>query len=312
MGHDTPVQEPPPSHSHGVSAATAAARHKTPLYIALALTLCYMTAEVVGGLLTGSLALLADAAHMLTDAGGLALALFAIHYAQKPATPQNTYGYLRTEILSAMANAVVLLLLTVYILYEAYQRFLSPPEILSGPMLAVAVVGLIVNFISMRLLSSGSSESLNIQGAYFEVLSDMLGSLGVIIAALVVMFTGWTIADPIIGAGIGLFIVPRTWRLLSQATHILMEGTPAEVDLSLLESALRAIRGVAAVHDLHVWTITSGLDAMSVHVVLSEGADGHTVLRAARAVMLQRFHLRHTTIQIEDKRSLDEENILPV
>lgn len=186
-------------HSHGVSALTAAGRHKSPLYIALALTLVYMVAEVIGGLITGSLALLADAAHMLTDAGGLALALFAIHFAQKPATPQKTYGYLRTEILSAMANAVVLPLLTFYILYEAYQRFLNPPEILSGPMLAVAVAGLAVNFISMRLLSSGSSESLNVQGAYFEVLSDMFDSLGVILAALVVMFTGWTLADPIIG-----------------------------------------------------------------------------------------------------------------
>lgn len=298
-------------HSHG-SALTAAGRHKSSLYIALALTLSYMVAEVIGAIVTGSLALLADAAHMLTDAGGLALALFAIHFAQKPATPQKTYGYLRTEILSAMANAVVLLLLTLYILYEAYQRFLSPPEILSGPMLAVAVAGLLVNFISMRLLSSGSSESLNVQGAYFEVLSDMLGSLGVILAALVVMFTGWTLADPIIGAGIGLFIVPRTWRLLSQATHILLEGVPAEVDLTLLEAALKEIPGVLAVHDLHVWTITSGLDSMSGHVVIEEGTDGNTVLRAAKTLLEQRFHLQHVTIQIEDRNYLQAEARLPV
>ena len=299
-------------HSHGVSALTAAGRHKSSLYIALALTLVYMVAEVIGAIVTRSLALLADAAHMLTDAGGLALALFAIHFAQKPATPQKTYGYLRTEILSAMANAVVLLLLTIYILYEAYQRFLSPPEILSGPMLAVAVAGLLVNFISMRLLSSGSSESLNVQGAYFEVLSDMLGSLGVILAALVVMFTGWTLADPIIGAGIGLFIVPRTWRLLSQATHILLEGVPAEVDLTLLEAALKEIPGVLAVHDLHVWTITSGLDSMSGHVVIEEGTDGNTVLRAAKTLLEQRFHLQHVTIQIEDRNYLQAEARLPV
>ncbi|GCC48893.1 hypothetical protein chiPu_0033041, partial [Chiloscyllium punctatum] len=165
---------------------------------------------------------------MATDAGGLGLALFAIHFAQKAATPQKTYGYLRTEILAALVNAVVLLLLTVYILYEAYQRFRSPPEILGGPMLAVAAVGLVVNLLSMKLLSVGSSESLNVQGAYFEVLSDMLGSLGVIAAALIIMYTGWTLADPIIGAGIGLFIVPRTWKLLSQAVHILMEGVPTE------------------------------------------------------------------------------------
>ena len=299
-------------HSHGVSALSAAGRHKSPLIIALCLTLSYMVAEIVGGLITGSLALLADAAHMLTDAGGLALALFAIHYAQKPATPQKTYGYLRTEILSAMANAVVLLLLTLYILYEAYKRFLNPPEILSGPMLAVAVAGLIVNFISMRLLSSGSSESLNVQGAYFEVLSDMLGSLGVILAALVVMFTGWTLADPIIGAGIGLFIVPRTWRLLSQATHIIMEGVPAEVDLKQLEAALKGISGVTAVHDLHVWTITSGFDSMSGHVVIGADVDGNTVLRAAKAILVEQFHLQHITIQIEDQRYHQQEATLPI
>lgn len=299
-------------HSHSVTALTAAGRHKSSLYVALALTLSYMMTEVIGGLLTGSLALLADAAHMLTDAGGLALALFAIHFAQKPATPQKTYGYLRTEILSAMANAVVLLLLTVYILYEAYKRFLNPPEILSGPMLAVAAAGLVVNFISMRLLSSGSSESLNLKGAYFEVLADMLGSLGVILAALVVMFTGWTLADPIIGAGIGLFIVPRTWSLLSQATHILMEGVPAEVDVMLLESALKRIPGVVAVHDIHVWTITSGLDSMSGHVVIGDGVDAHVVLSAAKAILGEQFHLQHVTIQVEDSRYVQEESKLPV
>ena len=229
-----------------------------------------MAAEVIGGLLTNSLALLADAAHMLTDAGGLALALVAIRFSERPATPQKTYGYARFEILSALLNAVVLLLLTIYILYEAYGRFLEPLEILSGPMLAVAVVGLLVNFASMRLLAAGSSESLNVKGAYFEVLADMLGSLGVILAALIVMATGWAYADPLIGAGIGLFIVPRTWRLLSQAVHILLEGTPPEVDMSLLEQELLAIPGVRATHDLHVWTITSGLDAMSAHLVVAD------------------------------------------
>ena len=220
-----------------------------------------MVAEVIGGILTGSLALLSDAAHMLTDAGGLALSLFAIQFAARPATPQKTYGYLRAEILSALINAVVLLLVTLYIFYEAYHRFITPPEILPGPMLAVAVVGLIVNLVSMQLLRSGASESLNVQGAYFEVLSDMLGSLGVIFAAVIVMWTGSTLADPLIAAAIGLFIVPRTWRLLSKAVHILLEGVPAEVDLNLLERALREIPGVVDVHDLHVWTITSGLDS---------------------------------------------------
>lgn len=304
------------SSGHGQAlvsdSGSAASRHRSRLAWAFGLTVAYMAAEVVGGLITGSLALLADAAHMLTDAGGLALALLAIRFAERPATPQKTYGYLRTEILSALANAVVLLLLTVYILYEAYKRFLAPPEILSGPMLAVAAVGFVVNLISMRLLAGGSSESLNVQGAYFEVLSDMLGSLGVILAAIVIMFTGWTLVDPIIGAAIGLFIVPRTWRLLKQAMHILMEGTPPEVDMSLLETGLREIPGVTAVHELHVWTITSGIDAMSGHVVVRDMAESKTVLRAARQLMKERFNIDHVTIQVEDEALRAEEAELRV
>jgi cobalt-zinc-cadmium efflux system protein len=279
---------------------TAGAQYSKRLAIAFALTLGFMAAEVIGGLVTGSLALLADAAHMLTDAGGLALALLAIRFASKPATPERTYGYLRSEILAALLNAVVLLMLTVYILWEAYKRFQAPPEILSGPMLIVACIGLVVNFISMRLLAGGSSESLNVQGAYFEVLSDMLGSLGVILAALVVMTTGWTLADPLIGAGIGFFIVPRTVSLLRQAVHILMEGTPARVDVRLLEQALIGIPGVVAVHDLHVWTITSGLDAMSGHLVLSDLQASGAVLQAAQSLLKDRFKIDHTTIQLED------------
>ena len=288
-------------HSHGAApTGTAAGKHKSRLAMALGLTTAFMIAEVVGGLWTGSLALLADAAHMLTDAGGLALALIAIRFSERPATPQKTYGYVRAEVLSALANAVVLLLLTVYILYEAYRRFLNPPEIIGGPMLMVAVLGLIVNLISMKLLSGGSSESINVKGAYFEVLSDMLGSLGVIVAAIVVMTTGWTLVDPIIGAGIGLFIVPRTWILLKQVIHILLEGTPPEVDTAALERRLMAIDGVTAVHDLHVWTITSGLDAMSCHFVVDDMAKTPTVLAAANAALRADFKLDHTTIQVED------------
>lgn len=297
-------------HDHGAAlAGSAAGRHRRRLIGALVLTLTYMAVEVIGGLLTGSLALLADAAHMLTDAGGLALALFAIRFAERPATPQKTYGYLRIEILSALANAVVLLLLTVYILYEAYRRFVDPPEIIGGPMLAVAVVGLIVNLISMRLLAGGSSESLNVKGAYFEVLADMLGSLGVIVAALIVMLTGWQLADPLIGAGIGLFIVPRTWQLLKQVTHILLEGTPPEVDVGLLERRLLDISGVNAVHDLHVWTITSGLDAMSCHVVVTDMADAGSVVNVARRLLAEEFGIDHTTIQLEDKVLRAEEKL---
>lgn len=299
-------------HSHGDGIYSAAKRHRKPLYTALGLTLTYMTAEIVGGVWTGSLALIADAAHMATDAGGLALALFAIYIAQKAANSQKTYGYLRTEILAALVNAVVLLLVTIYILYEAYLRFLTPPEILGGPMLAVAAVGLVVNLVSMKLLSAGSSESLNVQGAYFEVFSDMLGSVGVIGAALIVMYTGWTLADPIIAAGIGLFIVPRTWRLLNQAVHILMEGVPADVKIPELEGALLQISGVTAIHDLHVWTITSGVNSMTAHVVVADMKDSADVLTAAKSILHERFKIEHVTLQVEDEAIRSAEPNSPI
>ena len=303
MGAERSGAAPRPSGS-------AAGRHKRRLAGALALTTTFMVAEVIGGVWTGSLALLADAAHMLTDAGGLALALIAIRFAERPATPQRTYGYVRMEVLSALTNALVLLLLTIYILYEAYQRFRSPPDILGGPMLMVAMVGLAVNLASMKLLSAGSSESLNVKGAYFEVLGDMLGSLGVIVAAAVVMLTGCTLADPIIGAGIGVFIVPRTWILLKQAIHILLEGTPPEVDMALLERKLLSIPGVTAVHDLHVWTITSGLDAMSCHLVVADMGRAGSALLSAQEAMKTCFGLTHATIQIEDQNLREAEGEL--
>lgn len=296
----------------GGTYGTAAAQHSSKLAWALGLTATYMVAEVVGGVITGSLALLADAAHMLTDVAGLALALLAIRFAAREATSKRTYGYLRMEVLAALTNAVVLLLLTIYIIYEAYQRLVAPPEVMSGPMLAVAVVGLIVNLISMRLLASGSSESLNVKGAYFEVLSDMLGSLGVIVAALLMMWKGWRLADPIIGAAIGLFIVPRTFILLRQATNILMEGTPEHIDVDELQRRLLAIAGVSAVHDLHVWTITSGMDAMSCHLVVDDLSQAAEHLRQTRSLLKKDFGIDHITIQVEDEALRSEEVTLHV
>ena len=287
-------------HGHGSGGGTSASRHKGSLKWALAMTGTFLVVEVIGGLWTGSLALLADAAHMATDVGGLFMALVAVRFAERPATPQMTYGYVRTEVLSAMANAVVLLVVTVFVLREAWARLSEPIEILGGPMLAVAVAGLIVNLISMRMLRAGSKESLNLKGAYFEVLADMLGSVGVILAALVVMLTGWTIADPIIGAAIGLFIVPRTWILLKSALRILLEGAPAHVDSGLLRQRLIDVPGVVDVHDLHVWTLTSGLDAMSGHLVVDDMARAGEVLAAARDAMHEDFGITHATIQIED------------
>jgi len=301
------------NHSHAApQGGSAGARHRNSLIWALALTSVYLVAEVIGALVSGSLALLADAAHMLTDVGGLALALFAIWFAARPVTPQKTYGYLRAEVLAALVNAVVLLLLSVYILYEAYHRFFAPPEVLSTPMLVVAVIGLVVNLISMKLLAAGAGESLNLKGAYFEVLADMLGSIGVIASALIIMFTGWTLADPIIGAAIGLFIVPRTWALLRNAVNILLEGTPAGFDFTGLEAALRATPGVTDVHDLHVWTITSGVDAMSGHLVVADGTDEQLVLATVRDRLHESFGIDHTTIQIETATTRQGEVATPV
>ncbi|AWN35165.1 cation diffusion facilitator family transporter [Methylobacterium radiodurans] len=300
------------SHGGGIPSGSAAARNKGRLAWALGLTLTYMLAEVVGGLLTGSLALLADAAHMVTDAGGLALALLAIHYAAKAPTPGKSFGYMRFEILAALANAVVLLGVTAYILYEAYRRFVEPNEILGWPMMLVALVGLGVNLASMKLLSGGSSESLNVKGAYFEVFSDMLGSVGVIVAALLVMATGWRWIDPLVGAGIGLFIVPRTWRLLNEALHILLEGTPPGVDLADLKAEIEVMPGVRRVYDLHAWTLTSGFDAMSGHVVVDDTADAPGVIRAVRSLMKERHGIEHVTVQIEDESLAAEAAKLPV
>ncbi|MGH9942317.1 MAG: cation diffusion facilitator family transporter [Pyrinomonadaceae bacterium] len=287
MGHD---------HAH-----TAAGKNKRRLGIVLGLTSLYLVAEIVGGLLTGSLALLADAGHMLTDVAGLALALLAIRFAEKPATPERTYGYYRVEILAALTNAVVLIGISFYILYEAYERFRNPPEVSSAAMLLVALVGLVINVIGVFILRAGSQESLNMKGAYFEVLSDLLTSVGVIIAGLVMLTTGWYYADPLISAGIGIFILPRTWMLLRDAVGILLEGTPSDINLAAVREEIRSVPGVGGVHDLHVWSLTSGVNALSVHAVLADGAAHEDVLVAVQKRVTTQFKIAHATIQVEGK-----------
>ncbi len=284
------------SHSH-----TPASRNKRRLAIVLGLTALYLIAEVIGGLLTQSLALLADAGHMLTDVAGLGLALLAIGFAERPATPERTYGYYRVEILAALINAVVLIGISLYVLYEAYERFRNPPEVASGTMFLVATIGLAVNIVGVMILRAGSSESLNLKGAYFEVLSDMLTSIGVIGAAIVMWTTGWYYADPLISAGIGLFILPRTWVLLREAVGVLLEGAPSDINLAAVREAISKIRGVAGVHDLHVWTLTSGVNAMSVHAVLEDGASHDEVLIAVRNCVTSNFKIAHATVQVERK-----------
>ncbi len=278
------------------------ARHRRALNLTLTLTFLYFIVEVAGGLLTGSLALLADAGHMLTDVGGLALASFAAWMSQKPATASKTYGYYRTEILAALANALALFMISFYILYEAYRRFLEPPAVASLPMLAVAVIGLAVNLVGIWNLRRGSKESLNIQGAFLEVVSDTLSSLGAIAAGVIMLTTGWYYADPLFGMLIGLFILPRTWQLLTQAVHVLLEGTPAHISIAAVEQAILQVEGVVAVHDLHVWSITPGVEALSAHVVLDEGVDwrdSSRILEELSARLKDEFGIDHTTIQVE-------------
>ena len=278
------------------------ARNRRLLWITFGLTLTYFCVEVAGGVLTNSLALLADAAHMLTDVGGLGLALFAAWMSTKPLTPAKTYGYYRVEILAALTNAVVLFLLSFYILYEAYGRFREPPEVSSLPMLAVAAVGLVVNLIGIWLLRGTAKESLNMQGAFLEVVSDLLSSVGVLLAGGIMWATGWFYADPIFSVVIGLFILPRTWKLMTQAVNVLLEATPAHISLADVERAMLGVDGVASVHDLHVWTITSGIDALSAHVVVADAVQppvAATVTDRLAAVLEDRFKLAHSTIQVE-------------
>ncbi|MGH8071648.1 MAG: cation diffusion facilitator family transporter [Candidatus Entotheonellia bacterium] len=280
---------------------TAAGRHKARLAWSLALTGGFLVTEVVGGLWTGSLALLADAGHMLTDVGGLSMSLLAVWFAQKPPSSANTYGYFRMEILASLANGVVLFLVAGYILYEAFRRIWEPSEILSGPMLIIAAIGLGVNLLSMWLLHEGAGESLNLRGAYLEVLSDALGSVGVIVAAVIIQTTGFSLADPLIAGAIGLFILPRTWGLMQQAIHILMEGVPPHLDVREIETAMTTVHGVQAVHDLHIWTLTSGKDAMSSHVVVENLTAGDRILRDLHRLLHERFGIEHTTIQLESE-----------
>jgi cobalt-zinc-cadmium efflux system protein len=278
---------------------TAAGRSRGALIGALVITGGFLLVEAAGAVWTGSLALAADAGHMLTDVGGLALALFATWIAARPPTPAKTYGYYRVEILAATVNALFLLLVAAFILVEAYQRLRVPRAVQGGPMLAIAVAGLVANLVAAWLLRGDARDSLNVRAAYLEVLGDAASSLGVIVAALVVMRTGLTLVDPLVSVLIALVIVPRTWGLLRQAVNVLLEGTPAHLDLGEIEAAMTRIAGVRRVHDLHVWTLTSGREAMSAHVVVDDVRDSERLLEALHAVLHARFGIDHTTIQLD-------------
>ncbi|HEV7656432.1 MAG TPA: cation diffusion facilitator family transporter [Mycobacteriales bacterium] len=295
-------------HGHAHARGSAGGRHRRPLAVAFGLTFAYMIVELVAGIVTGSLALLSDAAHMGTDVLGLGMALAAITLASRPAPSHRTWGAYRLEVLAALANGLLLFGVAGYVLFEAYRRFTGPPEIPGTPLLVVATLGLVVNLVSVRLLMAGSKESLNVRGAYLEVFADLLGSIGVIVAAVVLLTTGWAYVDPIVGAGIGLFILPRTWQLMGRAVRILMEAAPRGVDVDDVRDRIRGLDGVADVHDLHIWTVTSGLDTASGHVVVDPGADYHGVLDRVTSLLAEDYGVTHATIQCEPDDHTEHSN----
>ncbi len=283
-------------HTHG-------SRHKHRLLAVFALTAAFLLVEAAVGFWTGSLALLADATHMLVDAGGVLLSLLAVWFAERPATPAKTYGYYRVEILAALVNGVVLCAVAVVILITTYERMWQPPHVPGGPLLAVAAVGLVVNLAGLRILHAGAHESLNVKSAYLEVWSDAVSSGLVIVAGLVILLTGWVVVDVVVGALIAVFILPRTWTLLRQAVNILLEGAPPHLDVTQIEDALRGAASVRRVHDLHVWTLTSGREAMSAHVVVEAAVATDRILEDLHVILHTRFGIDHTTIQIETEPS---------
>ncbi|MFB7028360.1 MULTISPECIES: cation diffusion facilitator family transporter [unclassified Streptomyces] len=292
-------------HSHGgpPPTGTAGAAYRNRLRIALGITLSVMVVEIVGGVVADSLALIADAAHMATDAVGLAMALLAIHFANRPPSGNRTFGYARAEILAALANCLLLLGVGGYVLFEAIQRFLEPAETKGGLAIAFAAVGLVANVISLTLLMRGQKESLNVRGAYLEVLADALGSVTVIVAAGIILVTGWQYADPIASLVIGLMIVPRTVKLLRETLDVLLEAAPKGVDMAEVRAHILALPGVEDVHDLHAWTITSGMPVLSAHVVVDQGAldsVGHEkMLHALQGCLGSHFDVEHCTFQLE-------------
>lgn len=282
----------PHLHDHAHSS------HQGRLRWALVLTALFFVAEVVGGLYSNSLALLADAGHMFTDVGALSLSLFVAWFSRQPAAPEKTYGYLRWEILAALLNGAVLLLVSALIVWEAFGRLQTPEPLQGGVMLVVALGGLLVNAASAAILHPVHSHSLNARGAYLHVLGDLLGSVGTVAAALIIRWTGWIAADPIASIVVTLLVVRSAWRLVREAVNVLLEATPAHISLGRVREGLQEIAGIESVHDLHVWTVTSGLVAMSAHAVVREPAENQKVLEAAVAAM-KRLGISHVTLQVE-------------
>ena len=301
----------PPGHTHGPS-VSAGGMHRGRLLTVLGITSTVLVAELVGAKLTGSLALLADAAHMFTDVAGILLAVLAVTFAARPATPARTFGYYRLEILAAVVNAVLLFGVALFILWEAWQRWVSPPQVQGGLMLAFAGVGLVANVAGLLVLRDGAKDSLNVKGAYLEVLGDFLGSIAVIVAAVVIATTGWQRADVVASVAVGLMILPRTWTLLREAVDVLLEASPRGMDLAEVRRHILDTPGVLGAHDLHAWTITSGLPVLSVHVVVADQAlddgGGARVLDALGACLADHFDVEHCTFQLEPAGHAEHES----
>jgi cobalt-zinc-cadmium efflux system protein len=285
--------------SGGHSHAPSEVRHERPLWWAFGLTAAFLVAELIGAWLTNSLALLSDAAHMATDTLALAIALVAVRLSRRPADARRTFGYARFEAIGALVNGLLLFGVAGYILWEAVGRVREPPEVASTGMFLVASVGLVVNLIAMRLLAAGSGENLNVKGAYLEVWSDMLGSVAVIVAAIVIHFTSWTIVDPILAVLIGLWVLPRTWTLLRDAGHVLLNGVPAHIDLDSVRSVLSGVSGVEEIHDLHVWSLGSQRVSLTAHVVVTESSNPETARSEMSRALATNFGIEHSTLQIE-------------
>jgi cobalt-zinc-cadmium efflux system protein len=298
-------------HDHGAGAAAAAGDRSQvrKLRLALALTASFLVAEVVGGILSNSLALLADAGHMLTDVAALGLSLFVAWFSRQKGNPQKTYGYLRWEILAAFINGTALLLISAWILWEALLRLQAPEPIASGLMLGVATGGLLVNLAAAWILHPTSGDSLNVRGAYLHVLGDLLGSVGTIAAALVLRFTGWAAADPIASIIVTALILRGAWSLVRESVDVLLESTPSHISLGSIRKQLEAIPGVESVHDLHVWTVTSGVIAMSAHAIVREPDRHQHVLEHLHDAM-RLFGIEHVTVQLERKEMYERERHL--
>ncbi|HEX8634500.1 MAG TPA: cation diffusion facilitator family transporter [Pyrinomonadaceae bacterium] len=298
--------EPHGGHAPHQSLSARAERSRRRLLIVLGLTACYMLAEAFGGWWTGSLALLADAGHMLTDVAALALALTAVWFGARPATPRKTFGYHRLEILAALVNGVALVVMAILIFYQAYERWHDPRAVESNVMIVVAVGGLVVNLACAWLLHGDHHDDLNVHGAWLHIMGDALGSVGAIIAGVLMSAYGWYRADALFSAGIALLIVWSSWHLIKESTNVLLEGTPAHINLASVEEAIRTTAGVHGVHDLHVWTITSGREALSAHVVHADTVVQPELLKELRVKLHDRFGVDHLTLQMETEDFEDE------